>query len=169
MNNAVNIGIRREDFVKRGFIGDVDIVVGRASAGQQFNAVDDLFRRVVLVVDNDNLVAGLDEGHGGERANIAGSTIVESEFLRLRESGRVVHIPSDEDRSDGHDYYSDWEMRDKAGLGERVLCSCSSSLSHVQYWFLQVQVQVRVRRSPGRLWRYFPWLWRTHSAPKSEV
>lgn len=43
MDNAVNIGVRSEDFVKRSFVGDVDIIIGRASAGQQFDAADDLF------------------------------------------------------------------------------------------------------------------------------
>lgn len=85
MNNAVNIGVRSEDFVKCNFIGDIDIVVDWTSASQQFNAADDFLRRVVLVVDNDNLITGLDEGDSGERANIAGSTILESENLRPRE------------------------------------------------------------------------------------
>lgn len=85
MNNAVNIGVRSEDLVKRSFVGDIDIVVGWSSASQQFNAADDFFRRVVLVVNNDNLITGLDEGDSGERANIAGSTNLESENLRPRE------------------------------------------------------------------------------------
>lgn len=43
MNNAVNVGVRREYFVESSFISDVDIVVGRTSASQQLDAVDDLF------------------------------------------------------------------------------------------------------------------------------
>jgi hypothetical protein len=84
MNNAVHIGIRSEDLVKRRFISDVDVVVGRSSAGQQFDTADDFFRRIVLVVDDDNFIASLDEGHCGEGANIPRSTILESEISRSK-------------------------------------------------------------------------------------
>lgn len=42
MDNAVNIGVCGEDLVKGSFVSDIDIVVGRSSARQQFDATDDL-------------------------------------------------------------------------------------------------------------------------------
>ena len=84
VNNAVHIGVRSEDFVKGRFIRDIDVVVGRASTSQQFDAADDRFGRVVLIVNDDNLVASLNEGHCGEGANIPRSTVLESEMLRSR-------------------------------------------------------------------------------------
>lgn len=133
MDHAVDIRIRGEDLVKRGFIGDVNVVVGRSSAGQQFNAANDFLGRIVLIVNDDNLVASFDEGYGGEGTNIPRSTILELEMSRSgwrgsadamhdiqlmttgssfyiwhvsdrNSHGRGVHLPGDEDRPDSHDF-----------------------------------------------------------------
>jgi hypothetical protein len=44
MDNAVNIRMRGKDLVKGRFIGDVDAVVCRPSAGQQLDTVDNFIR-----------------------------------------------------------------------------------------------------------------------------
>jgi hypothetical protein len=85
MDNAVDIGVRSEDLVKRGFISDIDVVICRSSSCQQFNAANDFLGGIVLIVNNDNLIACLDESYCGEGANIARSTVVESENVRVVE------------------------------------------------------------------------------------
>jgi hypothetical protein len=79
MNDIVNVRVLGEDFIESRLIGKVGVVEGGSSAGQELDAVDDLFaRRVVAIVDDNDLVASLDKGYGGERANVAGATILGS-------------------------------------------------------------------------------------------
>ena len=49
-----------------------------ALAAQQLNAVQADFGRVVQAVDDDDLVAVLEEGEGCEGANVASATVVKS-------------------------------------------------------------------------------------------
>lgn len=74
MDNAVDIGVRLEDLVEASLVGDINLVEGRALLGDQLDAVQNDLGRVVETVDDDDLVAVLEEGHGGEGADVAGAT-----------------------------------------------------------------------------------------------
>ena len=78
MDDAVNVGVCSKHLVEAGRVGDVDLEEVGSLAGDQFNAVDDLWGRVEQVVGNDNLVVSLQESKGREGANIARSSVVES-------------------------------------------------------------------------------------------
>lgn len=74
MDDVVNVGVLLEHLVERGLILDVELVELWLLAADELDAVDDLLGRVVEVIDDDDLVAGLEEGKRCERANVAGTT-----------------------------------------------------------------------------------------------
>jgi hypothetical protein len=75
VDDAVNVWVRRKNLVERSGIGDVDLGELRSLAGDQFNAINDLWGRVVQVVRDDNFVARFQQRKGRERANIARSSV----------------------------------------------------------------------------------------------
>ena len=67
MDHIVDIRVLGKDLVKASLIGDINSVESRLGARQDLNAVHDLRTRgIVAIVDDDDLVAGIDEGEGGE-------------------------------------------------------------------------------------------------------
>jgi hypothetical protein len=64
-----------EDIVEGSLVGDVDLVEVRAAAADELNAVESNLGRVVQVVDNNDVVAVLEEGKRRERANVARSAV----------------------------------------------------------------------------------------------
>lgn len=74
VDNAVNVGVGLEHLVKGTLLGDIELNEVGLLATDQFNTLESLRGRVVQVVSNDNLVTGLEEGKGGERANVARAT-----------------------------------------------------------------------------------------------
>jgi hypothetical protein len=74
VNDTVDLGVRREDAIERGFIGYVCIVEGGALAADELDAVDGDLGGVVEVVNNDDIVVVLEERERRERANVAGAS-----------------------------------------------------------------------------------------------
>lgn len=74
VDNAVNVGVGLEHLVKGILLSDIELDELGLLARDQLNTLESLGRRVVQVVSNDNLVTGLEEGKGGERANVARAT-----------------------------------------------------------------------------------------------
>ena len=74
MNDIVDIRVLLKHLVQGLLIGDVERVVLGSLAADQLDAVQDLLGGVVEVVDDDDLVVGLEKGEGGERADVAGAT-----------------------------------------------------------------------------------------------
>ena len=74
MDDIVNVGVSLKHLVEVLLVGDIELNELGLLAADEFNAVEDLSRRVVQVVSNNNLVACLEQGQGSERANIARST-----------------------------------------------------------------------------------------------
>ena len=66
MNDIVNIRVLLEHLVQGLLIGDIKRVVLGSLAANQLDAVEDLLGGVVEVVDDDDLVVGLEKGKGGE-------------------------------------------------------------------------------------------------------
>jgi hypothetical protein len=66
MNDIVNVWILGENGIERLLVGDVGIVQLGANAGQQLNPIENFLGRVVHVVDNDYLVAGVQQGQASE-------------------------------------------------------------------------------------------------------
>lgn len=56
-------------------VGDVQLDKLGLLARQHRYTVQRLFRRVVQIVHNNHLVPGFQEGEGGERANVAGTSV----------------------------------------------------------------------------------------------
>lgn len=66
MDDTVNIGVFLEDIVESFFVGDVEVVVFRSSATDEFDAVEDFGGRVIEVVNYDDGIVGFEEGEGSE-------------------------------------------------------------------------------------------------------
>ena len=94
VNHAVNVGILLKDAVERSLVGDVKLDELGPLAADQLDAVDDLFGRVVQVVRDDDLVAGLEEGQGREGANVAGATARERSAFMHRLFGAAWSGPT---------------------------------------------------------------------------
>jgi len=75
VDDIVNVRVLGEDLLERLLIGDVDVVEGGSLAADGLDAVDDFLGRVVQVVDNDDLVVGLEQGEGGEASDVSGATV----------------------------------------------------------------------------------------------
>ena len=74
MNDIVNLWVLLENLVQLGLLGNVGVVDLWLLAANELNAVCDLFERVVVVVYDDDIVSGLEEGEGSERTNVSGTT-----------------------------------------------------------------------------------------------
>lgn len=79
MDDGVNVRVLLEDVVEGLLVRHIDLVEVGAAAGDDLDAVESHLGRVVEVVDNDYIVPVLEEGEGGEGANVAGTTAGERE------------------------------------------------------------------------------------------
>lgn len=75
MDDTVNFGVLGEDLVEGLLVGNVKLVEVRAATADKLDAVKSDLGGVVETVDNHNIIAVLEEGKRGERANVAGATI----------------------------------------------------------------------------------------------
>ena len=62
MNDRVDLWVFREDFVQGLLVCNVHVVEGRALSGDELDAVDDFLLSIVEVVDDDDIVVGLEKG-----------------------------------------------------------------------------------------------------------
>lgn len=76
MDDAVDVGVGLEHLVETLLVGDIELNELGLLARDQLNALQSLWRRVVQVVGHNNLVARLEQGKGGERANVARTTAI---------------------------------------------------------------------------------------------
>lgn len=74
MNDTVNVGVSFEDLVEAILLGDIELDKLSLLAADSLDTVQGLDGGVVQVVSDDDLVASLEEGEGGERANVTGTT-----------------------------------------------------------------------------------------------
>lgn len=74
VDNAVNVGVVGEDLVKGILVGNIELVELGLLATDQLNTLESLDGGVVQVVNDNDLVTGLEQGQGGERANVARAT-----------------------------------------------------------------------------------------------
>ena len=74
VDDTVDGRVLGEDLVDGLLVSEVDLVEVGATAADQLNAVEGDLGGVVEVVDDDDIVAVLQESEGGEGANVAGST-----------------------------------------------------------------------------------------------
>lgn len=74
MDDAVDGRVLGKDLVQRLLVGDVGLVKVGAAAGQQLDPVNGNLGRVVETVDNDDIVAGVEQGQSRERADVARAT-----------------------------------------------------------------------------------------------
>ncbi|KAH8434081.1 uncharacterized protein LDX57_011719 [Aspergillus melleus] len=74
VDDAVDVGVGLEDLVESGLVGDIQVGELGLLAGDQLNALQSLVGGVVQVVSDDDLVTGLEQSEGGERANVARAT-----------------------------------------------------------------------------------------------
>jgi hypothetical protein len=66
VDDIVDVGMRGEDFVELGLVGDVAGVVFGFLAAYQLDAIENFGGGVVQVVYNDNFVVCFEEGESGE-------------------------------------------------------------------------------------------------------
>ena len=74
MNDAVNVGVGLEDLVEAILLGDIKLDELGLLAADSLNTVEGLGGGVVQVISDDDLVASLEQGEGGEGANVTGTT-----------------------------------------------------------------------------------------------
>lgn len=74
MDDIVNLWVLFENLLQLGLVGNVDVVDFWLLAANELDTVCDLFERVVVVVYDDDIVAGLEKGEGSERTNVSGTT-----------------------------------------------------------------------------------------------
>ena len=74
MDDIVDVRVLLEHLIQLLLVGDIQRVVLGPLAADELDAVEDLLGGVVEVVDDDDLVVGLEKGESGERADVAGAT-----------------------------------------------------------------------------------------------
>ena len=74
MNDGVDGGVLGEDLVEGSLVGDVNLVKVGTAAAEELDAVESDLGRVVEAVYDDNIVTMLEQGEGGERTDVAGTT-----------------------------------------------------------------------------------------------
>lgn len=75
MNHAVNLWVCRKHLVHSRLIGNVYLVKGWSLSAEELDAIEGDLGGVVQGVDDDDVVVILEEGKGGERANVASATV----------------------------------------------------------------------------------------------
>jgi hypothetical protein len=75
VDDIVDVGMVGKDLLEGLLVGDVGIVEDGSLSANGLDAVEDFLGRVVQIVDNDNLVIGLEQGEGCEAADVSGSTV----------------------------------------------------------------------------------------------
>jgi hypothetical protein len=81
VDDAVDGGVFGKHLVEGLLVGDVDLVEIRSAARQQLDAVKGNLRGVVEAVDNDDIVAGVQQGQSREGADVARSTADEAQDM----------------------------------------------------------------------------------------
>lgn len=74
MNETVNLGVLPEYFIETLLIRDIDIVVCWLLSTDALDPIQDFFRRVVEVVNNDHFVVGFEQGKNSQGADVASAT-----------------------------------------------------------------------------------------------
>lgn len=74
MDDIVDVRVLLEDFVESGLVCDVALVERRSLAADELDAIDDFWRGVVEVIDNNDLVVGFEKSESSEGANVARAT-----------------------------------------------------------------------------------------------
>lgn len=74
VDDTVDVGVSLEHLIEAILLGDIELNELSLLAADKLNTLEGLGRRVVQVVSNDDLVASLEQGQGGERANVARAT-----------------------------------------------------------------------------------------------
>jgi hypothetical protein len=74
MDDIVNIWMVIEDLVESSLVGDVELIEFRPLSADELDAVDDLSRRIIQIIDNDYFVIGFKKCQGCEGANVSGTT-----------------------------------------------------------------------------------------------
>lgn len=75
VNDTVDVGVGLKDLIESRLVGDIQLGELGLLARDQLNALQGLGGRVVQVISHDDLIASIEEGEGGEGANVARSTI----------------------------------------------------------------------------------------------
>ena len=89
MDNAVDGRVLLEDGIERRLIRYVGLIEEGPLAAEELDAVEGYDGRVVEAVDDDDIIAVLEEGEGREGADIAGSSAVCVSWYRCAIGGCV--------------------------------------------------------------------------------
>lgn len=96
VDDAVDGGVLGKHLVQGLLVGDVNLVEVGSAAGQQLDAVEGDLGGVVEAVDNDDIVAGVQQGQSRKGADVARST---AKYLSVNE-------PNGDDRIASHCFAS---------------------------------------------------------------
>lgn len=83
MNHIIDIRVLAEDFRKASLVGDVDLVEVRSFSRDELDPVDAFLRRIVQVVDDDDLVVSFQQREDGEGTDVSCSTILGNYSRRM--------------------------------------------------------------------------------------
>lgn len=89
MDDTVDGRVLGKDLIEALLVGHIDLVEDRSAATQKLNAVEGHLGGVVQAVDDDDIVAVLEQGQGGEGANVARAT-GEQEAVMVSKGVRLV-------------------------------------------------------------------------------
>jgi len=82
VNDTVNVWMLREHIVESFLIFDVKADKIWPLAANQFYTVEDLLRRIVEIVCDNDFVASFEKGKSGEGANITGASAKQCQLLK---------------------------------------------------------------------------------------
>lgn len=74
MDDTVNLWVLGEDLLQARLVGDVAFVEVGSLAAEQLDAIEGDLGGVVEAVNNDNIVAMLEQGQGSEGTDVACAT-----------------------------------------------------------------------------------------------
>jgi hypothetical protein len=81
VDDAVDLRVLGKDIVETGLVCDIDLEEGGASAADELDAIERDHGRIVEVIDNDDVVAVLEQRKGSEGANVARTTTSHNQYL----------------------------------------------------------------------------------------
>lgn len=92
MNNTLHIPVLPKHPLEPLLIRNIHLVKFRPFPADALDAIEDFYRGVFEVVDDDDFVVCFEEGESGEGADVAGTSVMYREKLAMAISGWVVMI-----------------------------------------------------------------------------
>jgi hypothetical protein len=92
VDDIVDVWVLIEDLVQCRLVCDVNLIEDRSLAANELDSIDNFWRGIVEIVDDDDLVISLEKGKSREGANVARATVKSQPLRRTQNPGAQAEL-----------------------------------------------------------------------------